>query len=302
MAPPTSSDVAVLGSANMDIFLAVERFPAGGETVTADHRGVAPGGKGLNQAVASARSGAHTAFLGLVGDDAHGDSLLATMRAEGLDTTRVGRSDAATGMAMIVLQPSGENTIVVVPGANGEVRVDRPTARLIRDSRVLVAQLEVPLATVTAGVAVAEEAGTIVVLNAAPAVPLDDALLRSVDVLVVNEHEAALLGGIPDPLEAARLLSRGGGHVVVTLGAEGAVLVDAGGQVHRQPGLPARAIDTTGAGDSFVGVLAAALSQGRDLPEAMRRGVAAGALAVERPGAVPAIPTLAEIEERLNDR
>ncbi|WP_460751756.1 ribokinase [Myceligenerans cantabricum] len=293
------TDVTVLGSANLDLFLAVERYPAGGETVTAEHRGEAAGGKGLNQAVAAARSGAATAFTGAVGRDAHAGTLLATLSGEGVDTTAVRRSPAPTGTATILVQPSGENTILVVPGANGDAVVGPDTRAAIRRSAVLVVQLEIPLDTVADGVAVARDAGTTVVLNAAPAVPLAPEVLAAVDVLVVNEHEATLLGG-DDPLRAAARLCRGGRHVVVTLGADGAAVVDSAGRVERHPGFPAAVVDTTGAGDTFVGVLAASLAGGGTLAEAVRRGVAAGAVAVERPGAAPSIPTRDEIDARLD--
>lgn len=291
--------MTVLGSANIDLVLAVERYPGGGETVTADHRGEVPGGKGLNQAVAAARAGARTAFVGAVGEDSHGRALLATMTAEGIGTDAVRTLPTPTGMAVVVLHSSGENTIYVLPGANAEVALDDTAAATLRAGRVLVAQLEVPVPAVAATVAAARDAGVQVVFNAAPAVPLPEDLLRQVDVLVVNEHEASLLGGSADPVAAATALSRLARQTVVTLGAQGAALVSGDGSVSHESGLPADVVDTTGAGDTFVGVLAAALAEGAELREAVRRGVAAGAVAVERLGAVPSIPTRAQTDARL---
>lgn len=294
-----TADVTVLGSANADLFLGVDRHPAAGETITATHRGRAAGGKGLNQAVAAARSGAATAFAGAVGNDTQGDELLGLLAADGIDTSAVRRSAEATGTAVITVQPSGENTILVVPGANGDVRLDDAARQAVQGCAVLVTQLEIPLPAIADAVAVARPAGTTVVLNAAPAAPLEDELLAQVDVLVVNEHEAALLSGIDDPVRAARHLGRVSGNVVVTLGAGGALLADRSGRLHRQPGLPARVVDTTGAGDAFTGALAASLAAGDPLTEAVRRGAAAGAVAVERPGAAPSIPGRSEIDARL---
>lgn len=294
------SDVVVLGSANVDLVLRVARYPGAGETVTAERVGELAGGKGLNQAVAAARSGARTAFVGMIGDDDHGRMLAGVLSVEGIDISALGRSATATGMAVIALHPDGDNSIFVLPGANAHLALDEAGRRLIATSTVLVAQLEVPVSAVDDALHVARAAGVRTILNAAPAVPLDDSLLESVDVLVVNEHEAALLGGYDDPIRAAAALGRTVGLTVVTLGAEGAAVVGRDGGVERHPGLRANAVDTTGAGDTFVGVLAAALAAGESTRVAVHRGVAAGALAVERIGAVPSIPTYDEVSARLH--
>ena len=294
-----SLDVAVLGSANVDMVLAVDRFPGAGETIIADHNREVPGGKGLNQAVASARAGAATTFIAAVGRDSGARLLLDTLEQEQIEAAGVKSFDAPTGRAVVVVQPSGENTIFVVPGANALLELDDADLDLVTRSSVLVAQLEVPLPVVAKAFDIARRAGVTAVLNAAPATRLDADLLDNVDVLVVNEHEAMLLAGDTDPLHAAETLVRHVGHVVVTLGAQGAAHVSGDGTVDRLSGLPARAVDTTGAGDTFVGVLAASLAAGLPMRESLERSVAAGSLAVERAGATTSIPTRVEVDERL---
>jgi ribokinase len=292
-------DVAVLGSANVDMVLAVDRFPGAGETIIAAHNREVPGGKGLNQAVASARAGAGTAFVAAVGRDPGARLLLDTLARERIDAAGVKSFDAPTGRAVVVVQPSGENTIFVAPGANALLELDDADRDIIARSTVLVAQLEVPLPVVTEAFRLARRARVTTVLNAAPATRLDADLLENVDVLVVNEHEAMLLAGDTDPLLAAESLVRHVEHVVVTLGAQGATHVSRDGTVDHLSGLPAHAIDTTGAGDTFVGVLAASLAVGLPLRESLERSVAAGSLAVERPGATTSVPTRVEIDQRL---
>lgn len=294
-----SLDVVVLGSANIDLVMRVSRYPRPGETVTAERVGEVPGGKGLNQAVAASRAGARTAFVGAVGSDRHGTMLTDVMAAEDIDTSAVRNSALATGLAVIALQQSGENSIFVLPGANAEVGLEGAGRDLVTGAKVLVTQLEVPVPAVIEALAAAQGAGVRTILNAAPAVRLEDSLLRLVDVLVVNEHEARLLGELDDPLQSAARLSRLAGVTVVTLGAEGAAEVTRDGAIRRYPGVPARTIDTTGAGDTFVGVLAAALARGDAIGSALRRSVAAGALAVESVGAVPSIPTASQVDLRL---
>lgn len=296
-------DVAVLGSANLDVVLRVTAIPAPGETVLANGRERHPGGKGLNQAVAAARAGAATAFVGAVGRDTAGDELLAAMQVAGIDTAALRRVDEPSGLALIVVQASGENTIVVDPGASATMTSLSAEARaVVQESTVLVAQLEVPLTAVCEAAALARSAGAIVLLNAAPARQLPDSLLSLVDVLVVNEHEGVALAGIVRPEEAAVALAGPTREVVVTLGARGAAHVSREGRVTRTPALEADAVDTTGAGDTFVGVLAASLALGVAMPQAVLRAVAAGALSVETRGAVPSIPTREAVTERLAGR
>ena len=257
-----------------------------------------PGGKGLNQAVAAARAGAGTAFAGAVGQDAAADLLLDTLAAAGVDTAAVRRSDRPTGTALVMVQESGENSIVVDPAANDDVRLDGAARAAVEDARVLLAQLEVPLSVVADGAAAARDAGTTVVLNAAPARDLPGSLLALVDVLVVNESEALLVSGATEVAAALDVLADRVPAVVVTLGAAGARWVSAAGD-GQAPGLAASVVDTTGAGDCFCGVLAATLAGGASLDEAVRVGIAAASLSVERPGAAVSMPTRAEIAGRL---
>jgi ribokinase len=293
------TDVAVLGSANLDVVLAVRDLPRPGETVLARGRATGPGGKGANQAVAAARCGARTAFVGAVGDDDAGALL-----RRGLDDAGVRQaltpSRRPTGTAYVVVDHRGENAIVVDPGANADlVALDDGQRRVLRDARVLLCQLEVPLGTVATALGVA---GGLRVLNAAPAQRLPDEVTDRVDVLVVNEHEA--LAGL-DP--AATTLERAVGRllervpeVVVTLGADGALVAQRGAAPTRVPAVPARTVvDTTGAGDVFCGAYAASRAAGADTTRAAALACAAASLSVERPGAARAAPTLAQVHERL---
>ncbi len=296
--------VFVVGSINQDYVLSVERRPKAGETLTGASLATHPGGKGANQAVAAALLGAPVAMLGRVGDDPAGASLRAGLAARGVDTAAVQAVPGApTGAAFITVTPDGENAIVVAPGANlrlGPGGVDA-VAGAIRAAAVLVAQLEVPVETVERAVAVAAGAATLVVLNLAPPRPVPGDLLAGVDVLVVNQHEAGFLldrevAGVEAAGRAAEELRRRGPRaVVVTLGASGAVLADGGGPDHA-PAPRARVVDTTGAGDAFVGALAAKLARGAPLREAVAQGVRAGAAAVEGVGAQGSFPTPSDLE------
>lgn len=298
--------VTVVGSANLDVVLRVGAVPPAGSTVLARSRAVHPGGKGLNQAVAAARAGAHTAVVAAVGQDEAGETLLATLREAGIGTAALRRLPVPTGTAYVVVGDSGDNAIVVDAGANAALTALDPAAReAVEAADVLLAQLEVPLALVAEAAALARGAGATVVLNASPVPPpgpeLDALvdLLALVDVLVVNEHEAVTLAGASDPSRAAAALAAAGREVVVTLGAAGARHVGPDGRTCHEPGLPARVRDTTGAGDAFAGVLAACRADGAPVDVALRRAVAAGALTVERDGAVPSLPTATEVDARL---
>jgi ribokinase len=297
-----SPDVVVLGSANVDVVLAVERIPSPGETVLASGLARHPGGKGLNQAVAAARAGARTAFVGAVGDDDGGELLAATMTEAGLDVEALRRVDEPTGTALIAVDADGENAIVVAAGANATmIRLAADEAAEIERARVVVMQLETPLSIVAEAARVAREAGARVVLNAAPAQPLDATVLEAVDVLVVNEHEARVVAGVDNGSsldDVGHELAQHVPVVVVTLGERGAQWFGAEGE-GSAPAPSARVVDTTGAGDTFTGVLAAGLADGLPWRDAVLRGVVAGAVAVESAGAVPSIPTRAQIDERL---
>jgi ribokinase len=277
--------IAVVGSINLDVVVEVERHPAPGETVVGGDRRELPGGKGANQAVAAARLGAQVAMVGRVGADAAGRRLRDGLAAEGVDVAHV-REDpqAPTGMALIAVDARGENTIVVSPGANARVDPgDVAAAReLLAGAAVTLVQHEIPAETVRAA---AGAAGGTVVLNPAPARPL----VAPVDVLVPNGVElAALAGREGDPVELARALD-GARAVVVTLGPEGALVVE-GERVERIAAPAVRAVDTTGAGDAFCGALAEALGRGAELVEAARWAARAAAASVTRPGAQGGLP------------
>lgn len=277
--PGDRFDVCVLGSANLDIVASVARLPGPGETLLGTSYAEFPGGKGLNQAVASARTGATTAFVGAVGRDDASVTLRSVLTAEGIHADRLLVTDQPTGRAVILVDDSGENVIVVVPGANALVT----TGRGLPASRVLLVQLEIPIDVVTTGCRLARSAGATVVLNPAPASDLRDELLGQVDVLVPNEHEADLMGGV------AALLARGVETVIVTRGGEG-VEVHHRGERWVEPAFTVDVVDTTGAGDAFCGSLAARLATGAPMRDAVRWACAAGALATTRSGAVPAQP------------
>jgi ribokinase len=277
-------DVLVVGSANLDVVARAERHPSPGETLLGTELAEHPGGKGLNQAVAAARSGARVALVGALGDDDAGRRLRAVLAADGIAAEHVATVDAPTGRALIVVDSYGENTIVVVPGANSLVTVgpDVPAAT------ITLAQLETPQSTVEAAFRAARATGGMTVLNPAPAADLSAELLGLSDVMVPNEHEADLLGG------AATLLASGCRAVIVTRGAAGVDVHTPDGVTHVPPH-PVDPVDTTGAGDAFCGSLCARLAAGDSLEAAVRWAVVAGALATTVAGAVPAQPTAAAI-------
>ncbi|MET7593685.1 ribokinase [Streptomyces sp. NPDC004082] len=292
-------DLLVVGSANADLVIGVERRPAAGETVLGSDLAVHPGGKGANQAVAAARLGARTALLARVGDDAHGRLLLDSQRAAGVDTAGVLAGGAPTGVALITVDPSGDNSIVVSPGANGRLTPAdvRAAEKLLRASRVVSAQLEIPLETVVETVRCLPS-GSRFVLNPSPPVPLPAEVLAACDPLIVNEHEARVLLGEaagPEPEDWARaLLALGPRSVVVTLGAAGALVADGSGSARVAP-VKVAAVDTTGAGDAFTAALAWRLGAGASLAEAAAYAARVGAAAVTREGAQVSFPTAEEV-------
>ncbi len=297
--------IVVVGSSNTDMVIKTPRLPGPGETVTGGTFFRARGGKGANQAVAAARAGGHVTFIASIGRDDLGDDAVAAFEQDGIDTTRVGRTaDAASGVALIVVDAAGENAIAVAEGANSLLSPSeiRKCAAVIASARVLVAQLEIPLETVSEAARIAHEHGVSVILNPAPARLLPDELLSRVSVLTPNASEAALLAGQDRESSVDRaataLLARGAGAVVVTLGADGVLVAHAGGR-ERIPGWQVAAEDTTGAGDVFNGALAAALADGRSLGDAARFANAAAAISVTRRGAQPSAPRRHEIIDLL---
>lgn len=293
------ADVFVAGSINQDFVLKVERRPKPGETVTDAVLSTHNGGKGANQAAAAALLGADVVFLGRVGDDGFGEPLVRALAEKGVETGLLTEAqDSSTGSAFITVTPDGENAITVAPGANRSLTTDDVEAarEAIREAAVLVVQLEIPREAVARAVEIAHEVGTRAILNLAPAFEVPKAVLQGLDPLVVNEHEAAfLLGetveGVSGAREAARrLLSLGPASAVVTVGADGAVF--AGGEASGHlPAPEVEVVDTTGAGDAFVGALAFRLARGDSLRDAVAYAVRAGAAAVTREGAQGALPT-----------
>ncbi|MDQ2848805.1 MAG: ribokinase [Actinomycetota bacterium] len=294
--------VLVVGSLNEDLRLRTPTVPAAGETVLGGPHDWGLGGKGSNQAIAAARYGATVAMIGLLGDDAGAEKIRAAFDAEGIDTTLLGTStDAATGLALIVLEPSGENRIIVSAGANLQLTVAGVTAASDRvaGAAVVLAQLEIPLPVVQAAF---DNARGTTVLNAAPAQQLPAELLAATEVLVVNEGELAMIAGLAGAASVAgvpAIVGACGGivgpsTVIVTRGAAGAVVVDAAGPTE-VPAPQVDAIDTTGAGDCFCGVLAASLAEGVEIHQAAMIAVRAASLAATRLGAAEGMPRRDEL-------
>lgn len=290
-----TATLIVLGSANTDFTVLVDRHPQPGETLMGGDLVTATGGKGANQALAAARSGALPVFLGAVGADANGRAMLDALGSGGVDVSRtLALEDAPTGVALITVSRDGENTIVVAPGANGRLSVESivPIVRELAGPRtVLLAQLEIPLEVVVAAAETVDAAGGRVVLNLSPSREIPDALLTLCDPLVVNESEAHDLAGVTvdsvdDATAAATALLDRCRSVIITLGGDGAVFASPTGAGHvRAPRVTV--VDTTGAGDAFVGAVCAELADGAALEAAVERGVAAGAAAVQWRGAQP---------------
>ncbi|MEV4460215.1 ribokinase [Microbispora sp. NPDC049633] len=292
--------ISVFGSANMDLVAYVAQAPKPGETITGRAFRTIPGGKGANQAIAAARAGAEVAFLGAVGDDAFGPGLRAALTEAGVDTSGLRVVPGPSGVAHIVVQDGGDNSIIVVPGANGAVTGPSPRdAETIGRSDALLLQLELPMDAV---VAAARVPGAEVILTPAPAVPLPAELLEAVGLIVPNEHEAAALTGRDDPRDALEALLDLVPEAVVTLGARGALYGSRDGTRLREPAVPVRAVDTTAAGDTFAGALAVARSEGRDPARALRFASAAAALSVRREGASTSMPRRHEIDRLLEGR
>lgn len=291
--------ISVFGSANMDLVAYVEAAPALGETVTGRAFRAVPGGKGANQAIAAARAGAEVAFLGAVGDDTFGPELRRTLAEAGVDVANLRTVPGPSGIAQIVVDDGGGNSIIVVPGANGTVTTpSEAEIEVVTRSDVLLLQLELPIEAVTAAARAAHAAGTTVILTPAPVQELPDELLEAVDILVANEHEAAAITGQADHTLAIRELSTRVDWVIITLGSRGA-LTATGDRVLLVEAPKVRAVDTTAAGDTFVGALAVAHVERRPPDQAVRFATAAAALSVQREGASTSMPGRAEIDQVL---
>ncbi len=284
--------VVVVGSANMDLVGTAPALPRPGETVLGDEFVMVPGGKGANQAMAAAKAGASCAFLGTLGSDQFGVTLRARIQASGVDMAYTRISYGASGVAIVMVDDTGENSIMVLPGANSTLTdLSAEEFAAIRDADVLLLQLEIPLETV---IAAARAANGRVVLNAAPARELPDDLLAEVDLLVVNEVEAQVITG--SGRENMRALLKLAPRVVLTIGAEGAWYLDREGTSVHVPAFPVETVDSTAAGDAFLGALAVAWGEGRDLVDAVRWASAAGAVCVSNLRSSVSLPTRAEID------
>ncbi|MFD5058524.1 ribokinase [Streptomyces sp. NPDC058394] len=289
--------IAVLGSTNMDLVAYVARAPERGETVTGREFRTIPGGKGANQAIAAARAGADVLMIGAVGDDAYGAQLRAELEHAGVETDLLHTAEGPSGTAHIVVDDTGGNAIVVIPGANGTVHTLGPgEMAAIAEADLLLLQLELPLSAVVEGARMAHAQGVRTILTPSPVQPLPDELFDTVDLLIPNEHEAAALSGKTEPHAAAEILLRHVPEVVITLGSKGCLYAARGGETVHFPAPEVTAVDTTGAGDTFVGVLAVALGEGRAVPEALAWASTAAALCVQKPGASTSMPYRSEID------
>ncbi|HIQ20576.1 MAG TPA: ribokinase [Planctomycetes bacterium] len=295
--------IVVVGSSNTDMVVKTQRIPAPGETVTGGTFFMPPGGKGANQAVAAARLGAEVTLVAKLGQDMFGDEAIEGYRREGVLVDHILRDpEHHTGVALIIVDEQGENLIAVAPGANFAIRPEevQGAAERIRSADVVLLQLEIPIETVAFTARLAAEAGVTVVLDPAPAAPLEGALLEHVHYLTPNESEAERLSGVRVADEgsarkaAEALLAAGARSVILTLGARGALVAD-GRRTFTVPSFPVEAADSTAAGDAFNGGLAVALGKGLPLEEAVRQANMVGALSVTRMGAQPSLPTEEEL-------
>jgi ribokinase len=293
MAIDGAFDVVVVGSANLDLVARTPRLPRPGETVTGSQYFESCGGKGANQAIAASRAGARTAFIGAIGKDHAGETLRAAFTSNNVDTTALQTVEVSTGRALIGVSDDGENSIIVVPGANHAITVGeiQQNARTISSARVLLCQLEVPIEVVQTAFSLAGT-DTIRILNPAPAVPLTSELLALVDVIIPNEHELKLLGG------ADALFKHGIKTIIVTQGAQGATLITQDAQTKIQPYVVVP-VDSTGAGDAFCAMIAARLAIGEPMAEALKAAVVSGALTTLVAGAVPSLPIWSMVSSKL---
>ena len=299
------ADIVVVGSLNADLVVRSPRFPAPGETIRGEDLATIPGGKGANQAVAAARLGARVAMIGCVGADAFGATLIENLKQNNVDVRHVLRDgSAATGTAIIIVDSNGQNSIILSPGANARVSESDIEPAVLAGAQLLLLQFEIPMEAVLYAARLAKQKRVRVILNPAPAREIPEELLKTVDFILPNESELALLAQkkITDKasLEAAAhaLVSRGAANVIVTLGEKGALLMGR----HTKKYIPSyrvKPVDTTGAGDAFIGGMASALLHRKSPQDAVKYGCACGALATTKFGAQPSLPTAQEVRDFL---
>ena len=300
-------DILVVGSLNADLVVRAPRFPQPGETISGEDLQVIPGGKGANQAVAAARQETNVSMLGRVGEDSFGAFLLENLKSNRVDSQLIQRDDASTGTAIIVVDANGQNSIILSAGANGKVNAVDVNRASFSDYNLLLLQLEIPTPVVLSAAQRAHESGLRVILNPAPAKELLNELISLTDFLIPNETELSLLTGLSvndmnSREQAARaLLARGAKNVIVTLGSNGALIVT-NSLVQHVESHKVNVVDTTAAGDAFIGGFATALLQDKSLEEAVRYGCACGALATTKFGAQPSLPTKEEVESLMSLR
>lgn len=302
--------ITVIGSTNIDLTLHVDHFPLPGETIASRSFGQANGGKGANQAVACARLGADVTFITALGADSYAPALLKDFAADGIDTSKIMlRTGINTGLAFILIDSTGENNITIAAGANATITPEdiENCRKDIEGADILVMQAEIPYQSVKAAAAIAQSAGTKVLYNPAPVLAADDDMMAMTDILVVNENEASTLAGLKFDGNncrdiADRLHRRGAATVVITLGSKGAYTFDGNNEL-KADAFKVKAVDTVGAGDTFCGALAVACGKNGHIDDGVLRFVsAAAALSVQRHGAQPSVPTLAETEQFLNTK
>jgi ribokinase len=297
------SEIVVIGSLNMDLSIRVPRIPLPGETISGENLVTSAGGKGANQAAACANLGSQVTMIGAVGQDDFGRRMKEGLRKVGINVSFIQENPGVpSGTAMIMVDAAGENVIVLSAGANSYVVIDRNAEELIRNAKILLLQLEIPTGIVFRSIEIANDAGVPVLLNPAPAIALPNEIYSRVDYLIPNEIEASILSGVEvkDIASAEKaagiLLDRGVKTVIITLGANGAFLAS-GNNRHAIPAMKINPVDTTGAGDAFIGGFATAIVEGKPLEEALHYATAAGALAATKAGAQSSLPSRQELEQ-----